>query len=146
MKWLYFGFLILFTVVVQANEVESLNAKQLEQQVQVINELQNVILMKDSKVADVDALFAHFTDNFEYIHEVYGGTYTKEHLYNNYVKFLKAGRYQNTSPRYKITNMIVGHDAVSVEREQVYEGQIEKHLTVFEFKHNKVAKIIEYWK
>ncbi|OHU96238.1 hypothetical protein [Pseudoalteromonas byunsanensis] len=46
----------------------------------------------------------------------------------------------------KIVTMIAGHDAVSVERQQIHEGKTENHLTVLEFKGQKVSKIIEYWK
>ncbi|BBN82955.1 hypothetical protein PA25_29400 [Pseudoalteromonas sp. A25] len=146
MKHILMGFLAMFALMVQATETESLSKAQLEERVKAINILQNAILMKDSKVSEVDALFANFTDDFQYVHKVYGGTYSRQHLYNNYVKFLKEGNYNRTTPRYKIMSMIVGHDAVSVERQQEREGTLENHLSVFEFNGSKVSKIIEYWK
>ncbi|NOU53143.1 hypothetical protein HG263_21825 [Pseudoalteromonas sp. JBTF-M23] len=140
----------LLSTVLHANEskteIESMTPKQLEQRVKVINALQNAVLLKGSSVADVDALFAQYTDDFQYVHKVYGGTYSRQHLYNNTVKFLKAGEYNYTGPRYTLVAMIVGHDAVSVERQQIFEGKPENHLSVFEFKGQKVSKIIEYWK
>ena len=102
--------------------------------------------MEGSVVRDVDVLFANFTDDFIYVHEIYGGTYTKEHLYKNYVKFLKAGRYQNSEDRYVIQTMIPGHNAISIERLQTDKGIVVSHLTVFEFEGKQVSKIIEYWK
>ncbi|TQF67386.1 nuclear transport factor 2 family protein [Pseudoalteromonas luteoviolacea] len=129
-----------------AQQQGSLTSESLKAKINHINDLQNRILMKGSKVADVDKLFENFTDDFTYVHQVYGGTYKKEHLYNNYVRFLKAGDYQYTKDRYKIISMIAGYNAVSVERQQIHEGQKENHLTVFEFKGDKVSRIIEYWK
>ncbi|MDK2597441.1 hypothetical protein [Pseudoalteromonas obscura] len=135
-----------FFISAKATEAETLTASELKKAVNFINELQNKILMAGSQVSDVDTLFSHYTEDFVYIHEVYGGTYTRKHLYNNYVKFLKAGNYQRKNDRYKVTAVIVGHNAVSVERQEIFEGEIVKHLSVFEFKGHKVSKIIEYWK
>ncbi|MCF6435624.1 hypothetical protein [Pseudoalteromonas sp. MMG022] len=146
MKPLLFAMLVVCSWSVYADDIASLNKQQLERKIKEVNTLQNAILMKGSQVTDVDVLFEHFTEDFEYIHQGYGGRYSRQHLYNNYVKFLKAGQYQYTTPRYQIVTMIVGHDAVSVERQQLYEGKPESHLTVFEFKGSKVSKIIEYWK
>ncbi|MBD1584578.1 hypothetical protein [Pseudoalteromonas sp. S16_S37] len=146
MKHIVWGFLAVFSLMGQASEMESLSTAQLQERVKAINTLQNAILMKDSKVSDVDALFANFTDDFQYVHEGYGGNYSRQHLYDNYVKFLKAGEYQYTTARYKIISMIAGYNAVSVERQQEYEGKLENHLSVFEFNGSKVSKIIEYWK
>lgn len=140
---------LIFSLVVtlaNAGETGVLSPVELQKRVTLINDLQNKILMKNSKVDDVDALFSYFTEDFTYIHEIYGGNYSREHLYNNYVKFLKAGEYQWTADRYKIVSMIAGYNAVSVERQQTYKGEIANHLTVFEFKGDKVSKIIEYWK
>ncbi|WP_105166774.1 hypothetical protein [Pseudoalteromonas sp. T1lg23B] len=145
MKQILLGVLVLFSTLVSASQVENLAKEQLQERVHVINTLQNAILMKDSKVADVDALFANFTDDFEYVHEVYGGTYSRQHLYDNYVKFLHAGNYKRTTPRYKIMTMLAGHNAVAVERQQMLDGKLESHLSVFEFKGRKISKIIEYW-
>ncbi|ESP94366.1 hypothetical protein [Pseudoalteromonas luteoviolacea] len=131
---------------VKAIESVSLTPSELKKAVNLINGLQNKILMSGSQISDVDTLFSHYTEDFVYIHEVYGGTYTRQHLYSNYVKFLKAGDYQRKDDRYKVTAMIAGHNAISVERQEIYEGEIVKHLSVFEFKGHKVSKIIEYWK
>ncbi|WP_281559977.1 hypothetical protein [Thalassomonas sp. RHCl1] len=146
MKFLSVLFFGLFTALVNASEVSGLSSDDLKARVTFINELQNKILMKGSLVKDIDALFSNFTDDFTYVHEIYGGTYSREHLYNNYVKFLKAGNYQRTADRYRIVSMIAGHNAISIEREQTYEGVTSNHLTVFEFKGKQVSKIIEYWK
>ncbi|MCF2855977.1 hypothetical protein L1286_00710 [Pseudoalteromonas sp. SMS1] len=143
---LIFIFTLLCTPCIDAKPQEALPSEQLKARVIQINSLQNKILMKDSKVSDVDNLFNNFTSDFKYVHEAYGGTYEKTHLYNNYVRFLKAGDYTYTQDRYKIISMIAGHNAVSVERQQIHDGKQERHLTVFEFKGEQVSKIIEYWK
>ncbi len=125
-----------------ADELKVLTQDQLTQYVNKVNQLQNQVLMKGSTVADADALFEQYTADFKYVHEVYGGTYTRQHLYNNTVKFLKAGNYDYTEPRYTIKNMLFGLNTVAVLRQQ---NDGETHLAVFEFKQNKVAKITEYW-
>lgn len=93
---------------------------------------------------DVEALFSLYTDDFTYEHKVYGGVYTREELYNNSSRYLKAGQYQHTQGRYRILNILPGLNAAAVQRLEVESGNI--HLAVFEFEGDKVAKIVEYWK
>lgn len=45
-----------------------------------------------------------------------------------------------------ISAMIIGLNAVAVERQEVHKGVTSNHLTVFEFRADKVSRIIEYWK
>ena len=146
MKLLLVMLFSLIVSVANAKEIVELSPESLKIKVMEINKLQNNIFMSGSQVTDIDKLFSTYTDEFEYIHEVYGGTYTRDHLYGNYVKSLKAGNYKRTGGRYNIVSMIVGHNAVSVERQQTYKGVTANHLAVFEFEGNKVSKIIEYWK
>ncbi len=112
-------------------------------QVVEITKAQNKVMMKDSTLADIDQLFSMYTDDFIYIHEVYGGQYSREHLYKNTVKYLKSGGYNMIEDRYVIVNQIVGLNAVAVQRRE-YKGGL--HLAVFEFKNDKVSKLTEYWK
>jgi len=129
--------------IAQSQTIETLSQQQLIQRVEQINELQNNVLMKGSTTKDADTLFAQYTDDFTYVHEVYGGTYSRKGLFKNTIKYLKEGSYQRTTPRYKIVQTMTGLNAISVLRKQE-NGAI--HLSVFEFRGDKVSKIIEYWR
>jgi len=147
-----FNLLLLFIILViatynsQATELNVLSAEELKNKITEINHAQNQVLMQGSTVADADKLFALYTDDFIYIHEVYGGTYSRDELYNNTIKFLKAGRYTNTNARYKIISTIPGYNGIALERQETHQGVTANHLAVFEFRGDKVSKIIEYWK
>jgi len=134
---------LLFVISINTNASEELSNATLIKQLTHVNNLQNKVLMANSTAQDVTNLFAAYTDDFTYEHEVYGGVYTREHLLSNTVKFHKKGNYKKTTPRYKILNTMVGLNAVAVTRLQD-DGVV--HLSVFEFKGNKVSRIIEYWK
>jgi hypothetical protein len=103
---------------------------------------QDNVFKSGSIVADVDTLYAFYTDDFEYNHPKYGGIYTRAHLYNNTVKFLKAGRYNGGKKRNTL-NRIVGLDAIVIE--QQYEGKSETTMTLFKFRKDKIYYIEEYW-
>lgn len=49
-------------------------------------------------------------------------------------------------PGYRIISQMPGYNGVAVERQEVHKGVVKNHLAVFEFRENKVTKIIEYWK
>ncbi|WP_444908568.1 hypothetical protein [Microbulbifer sp. TRSA005] len=119
-----------------ATEIPELTKENLKKKAALINEPQNKMLMKGSTIEDIDKLFSHYTDDFIYIHEVYGGTYTKEHPYNNSIKYLKEGEYQITDARYKIISIIAGYKAVSLEQQQAYQGVTSNHSSTFEFEGN----------
>lgn len=125
---------------------QALTASELVNRVEQINRLQNQSMLKTTTVADVDALYQHYTDDFSYVHPVYGGTYSRQQLYQNHLNNLKAGRYQATTARYRIVSVIAGHNAVAIERQEVHQGVSSNHLSVFEFDGSKVSRIIEYWK
>jgi hypothetical protein len=81
----------------QAVEVQALSAEQMKAMVAEVTNAQNDVMMRGSTLADVEALFALYNDDFLYIHEAYGGTYTREELYRNTVKLLESGRYDRLS-------------------------------------------------
>jgi hypothetical protein len=145
-KYIVLLLLIITPVCSWANVGEKLLLDKLKELVVSINNVQNKVLRHDSTLDDLDDLFLLYTEDFEYIHEVYGGTYTRDHLYKNYAIRIEEGRYKGVSDRYKIISMIPGHNAVAVERQQTHEGVTANHLAVFEFRGDKVSKIIEYWK
>ena len=108
------------------------------------------IFQANSTKKDIDTVFELFTDDFTYIHPKYGGTYTREDLYNGYVRNQKNGGYDGAITAIKLQNKIVGLNAVVVERiylekdgDNIKEG--EPQMTLFEFKKGKISKIFEYW-
>ena len=121
----------------------TLNKSELISKMVLVNKAQNKVMMKGSSVQDVDQLFDLYTDDFIYVHEVYGGEYTKEHLYNNTVKYLQSGGYNKISDRYTVASYIVGVNTIAVQR-LANTGIL--HLAVFEFTGDKIKKITEYWK
>ncbi|MCG7532560.1 hypothetical protein MHM98_14570 [Psychrobium sp. MM17-31] len=136
-------FILLFLVSLPAANAKELNSEQLVERVKQVNELQNKVLMAGSTKQDIDSLFAQYTDDFTYVHEVYGGTYSRAGLYKNTVRFHGQGDYQYQQPRYQIIQMMTGLNAIAVIRKQ-FDGEI--HLSVFEFDGEKVKRIIEYWR
>jgi hypothetical protein len=133
----------LLSLSVHANDAIDLTPTQLEAKVREVTAAQNVVMKRGSTVADVDHLFDLYTDDFTYVHDVYGGTYSRKTLHANTVKYLKDGGYTLDADRYTILRMIPGTNAVAVERR---ENTGAVHLAVFEFRGALVSRIIEYWK
>ena len=101
-------------------------------------------------VADIDEIFNLFSTDFVYIHPKYGGEYSRQDLYNGYVRNLEMGKYDGNVTDINIKNKIVGLNAVAVEKTFVKskadgeeEGDLE--MTLFEFKDGIIVKIFEYW-
>lgn len=130
----------------EAAEPVVLSEAQLRAKVAEVTQAQNQVMLKGSDQTDVDVLFALYSDDFIYQHDVYGGQYSKEQLYANTMRLLAMGKYDKTEPRYQILNQIPGYNAVAVERQEVHNGVVQRHLAVFEFRGDKVSKIVEYWK
>lgn len=129
------------SVGVGARDASSID---LEDKVKAVNEAQNRAMLATASINDLDELFDMYTDDFVYVHKVYGGTYTRKELYGNAAKYITTKRYKLNEGRYKILRILPGFGAAAVERLEVATGNI--HLTVFEFEGSKVSKIIEYWK
>ena len=144
MKSFVFAVCALLSLSGHTAESHDLSPEEIKAKVVKISTAQDRIMLRGSTVEDIDTLFSLYTDDFTYVHEVYGGVYTREELYNNSKRFLKTGKYQHTHNRYKILNIIPGLNAAAVQRLEVESGNI--HLAVFEFEGDKVSKIIEYWK
>ena len=132
--------------IAQAADTVPPSSDELKAKVIEVTDAQNKVMMHGSTVADVDKLFSLYADDFTYIHEAYGGTYTKDELYGNTIRLLERGIYSKTEPRYILVSTIPGHNAIAVERQETHKGTTSKHLAVFEFREGKVSKIIEYWK
>lgn len=131
---------------VSATEPSVLSADELKAKVVAITAAQNQVMLQGSIPADVDKLFSYYSDDFVYRHDVYGGNYSKEELYANTLRLQAMGKYAKTEPRYRIVSQIPGYNGIAVERQEVHKGMVKNHLAVFEFRENKVTKIIEYWK
>ena len=146
MKKLYLAVLCIFiTADLQATEPQVLSAEQLKEKVVEITQAQNQVMLKGSAQSDVDKLFALYSDDFVYRHDVYGGNYSKAQLYANTIRLQAMGKYDKAEPRYRILRQIPGYNAVAVERQEVHNGVTKNHLAVFEFRADKVIKISEYW-
>jgi ketosteroid isomerase-like protein len=108
------------------------------------------IFQANSTIQDIDRTFELFTNDFTYVHPKYGGIYTRENLYNGYVRNQKAGGYDGKVIDIRILNKIVGLNAVVVQKNLVQkkDGIIkdgEPQMTLFEFKNGKISRIFEYW-
>jgi ketosteroid isomerase-like protein len=108
------------------------------------------IFQANSTIQDIDRTFELFTNDFTYVHPKYGGIYTRENLYNGYVRNQKAGGYDGKVIDIRILNKIVGLNAVVVQKSLVQkkDGIIkdgEPQMTLFEFKNGKISRIFEYW-
>ena len=86
---------------------------------------------------DIDDKFAKVTDDFVYIHHGYGGEYSRQDLYNGFVRNFKQGMYKDNKP-VEIVDSISGLNMMVIKRKS---GK----ATLFEFKDNKIARIKEYW-
>lgn len=131
---------------VSAAELRVLSADELKAKVIEVTAAQNQVMLKGSTAIDVDKLFALYSDDFVYRHDVYGGNYSKKQLYANTLRLQAMGKYDKTAPRYRIISQIPGYNGIAVERQEVHKGVVKNHLAVFEFREDKVIKIIEYWK
>lgn len=134
------------SATVPASELQVLSSEALKAKVVEITEAQNKVMLKGSTPADVDKLFALYSTDFVYRHEVYGGDYARATLHANTLRLQAMGKYNNTEPRYRIVTLIPGLNAIAVERQEKHKGELKNHLAVFEFQGDKVSKIIEYWK
>ena len=146
MKLLISALALLLLANAHATELPVLSAEELTAKVVEITAAQNQVMLQGSTQEDVDKLFAFYTDDFVYRHDVYGGNYSKDQLYANTLRLIKLGKYDKTEPRYRIIAQMPGYNAVALERQEVHKGVVKHHLAVFEFRQDKVAKIIEYWK
>ena len=108
------------------------------------------IFQSNSTIEDIDKTFELFTEDFTYVHPKYGGTYTREDLYNGYIRNQKNGGYDGSVTAIEILNKIVGLNAVVAQKRSIrkIDGQVkegEPQMTLFEFRNGKIIRIFEYW-
>ena len=149
-SFLTFILLLFLTSSINAQEATRAHKDSLNTIVAKYYELNLGIFQANSTVEDIDEVFELFTEDFTYIHPKYGGVYTREVLYNGYIRNQKNGGYDGSVIEIKILNKIVGLNAVVVEkifvRKKNESGKVkEPQMTLFEFRNGKISKIFEYW-
>ncbi|ULC59086.1 nuclear transport factor 2 family protein [Flaviramulus sp. BrNp1-15] len=145
----------LFLMLSVANQIIAQDATKahkdsLETIIKKYYDLNLKIFQANSTIEDIDKAFELFTKDFTYIHPKYGGIYTREDLYNGYVRNQKNGGYDGKVMDIKILNKIIGLNAVVVQKSFVEkkDGKIkneEPEMTLFEFRDGKISRIFEYW-
>ena len=123
-------------------KIRPLNKEELQRVFEAFQEAKRKVFRSGSTEADVDNLFSFYTDDYEYNHPRHGGVYSRSLLYNNTIKFLKRGAYENY-PAEKITNMILGENAVVIEFQT--SDSNETRMTLFKFRKDKIYYVEEYW-
>jgi hypothetical protein len=108
------------------------------------------VFQADSTPEDIDNIFELFTDDFTYVHPNYGGVYTREDLFNGYVRNQKKGGYDGSVVNIKVENKILGLNAVAVSKRFMTKeaGKIvqgEAQMALFEFRDGKIYRITEFW-
>ena len=144
--------MLMVTIVYQGISQEATKAHKdsLDVVVTQYYDLNLKIFQQDSTIEDIDTAFELFTEDFTYVHPKYGGTYTREDLYNGYARNQKNGGYDGKVTDIKIENKIIGLNAVVVEKRFVEkkDGELmdgKPEMTLFEFKDGKISRIFEYW-
>ncbi len=151
MKTVVSIFLIIWTMnQTLAQNVTKQHKDSLATLVEAYYDLNLKVFQPNSTIEDIDKIFELFSDDFTYIHPKYGGTYTREDLYNGYVRNQKEGGYDGEVADVKIKNKIIGLNAVTIERSYVLKKENiikdgEPQMTFFEFKNGKISRIFEYW-
>jgi ketosteroid isomerase-like protein len=108
------------------------------------------IFQSNSTIEDIDNVFELFTEDFTYVHPKYGGTYSRDNLYNGYVRNQKNGGYNGSVIEIEILNKIVGLNAVVTQKRFIRkktdeEKEVNSDMTLFEFRDGKISRIFEYW-
>lgn len=108
------------------------------------------IFGEDSDIKDIEELFQLFSDDFTYVHQAYGGVYSRQDLYNGYRRNLELGEYTGEIYDIRIFSVISGKDALAVSKRFVSESNPDPQnengeMAVFEFQDGKIYRITEYW-
>lgn len=135
---------------VEAQEVTQEHQDSLNAIVTQYYNLNIKIFQANSTPEDIDELFEIFTNDFTYVHPKYGGTYTREDLYNGYKRNQANGGYDGSVTDIEVLNKIVGLNAVVTQKRFISKenGDTkpgEPQMTLFEFREGKIARIFEYW-
>jgi hypothetical protein len=142
--------ILLFMGEISAQEVTMTHKDSLTAMVEKYYELNLKVFQGGSNSNDIDKVFKIFTEDFTYVHPKYGGVYTRQDLYDGYIRNQENGGYNGEVVDIKVKNKIIGLNAAVVNRVYIRkeEGEIkegEEQMTLFEFKKGKIFKIFEYW-
>lgn len=137
-------YLIMFSAIGQ--EATTAHKDSLTQLVNEYYELNEVIFQKESTPDQIDSLFSLYTSDFQYVHEKYGGVYTRQDLYEGYLRNQSNGGYDGSVKAIEVVQMMAGLNAVAViKRFILKEEPSEEQMTLFEFRNGKISRIVEYW-
>ncbi len=145
-----FAILVLLSSVAYAQEATKEHKDSLNSIVQKYYDLNVKVFQANSTVDDIDHVFDLFTEDFTYVHPKYGGTYSRQDLYDGYVRNQQNGAYNGSITGIKIDNQITGLNAVVTEKRFIERTEIgakegNPEMTLFEFKEGKISRIYEYW-
>jgi len=155
MKISYLALIImLFAGLKMANAQQTkLNTTQdsLNHQLNEYYRLNVIVFQPNSTIEDIDHIFELFTDDFTYVHEQYGGVYTRQELYDGYKRNQENGGYDGEVADIKVNSKIFGYNAIAASKSFMLkkEGGIkagDPQLALFEFKNGIIYRITEYWK
>lgn len=149
------SFLITFSLLLLTGSLKAQNATPAHKDSlnAIVNEyyrLNLAVFQANSTPEQIDQIFGLFTDDFVYEHPKYGGTYSREDLYNGYKRNQANGGYDGSVMDILEFTRITGLNAVVVERSYVTKGESgakpgDKQMTLFEFRQGKIKRIFEYW-
>ena len=144
---LFFG---ITTNQITAQEATKAHKDSLNSIVTKYYDLNLKIFQSNSTIEDIDNSFELFTEDFTYVHPKYGGIYSREDLYNGYVRNQKNGAYDGSVSSIEILNKIIGLNAVVTEKRFIkkIDGHVKEkkaEMTLFEFRDGKISRIFEYW-
>lgn len=150
LKIIFISLILFVTSQTIAQDVTNAHKDSLNAIVKKYYDLNLKIFQANSTIDDINKAFELFTDDFEYVHPKYGGTYTRDDLYNGYVRNQQNGAYNGTIKDIEIINKIIGLNAMAVqkrfiERKDGGTKAGEPEMTLFEFKNGKISRIYEYW-
>lgn len=139
------SFLLFPTIQLIAQEATKGHKDSLDAVVEKYYDLNLKIFQANSTVEDIESAFELFTDDFEYVHPKYGGTYSREDLNNGYVNNQKNGAYDGKITDIKIINKIIRLNAMVVQKSFVekQDGGMKSgaaEMTPFEFKNGKITR------
>ena len=144
------GFTIILFLLSLATFSQTDHKDSLNQVVDAYYRLNLKIFQSTSTPGDIDSLFLLFTEDFEYVHPKYGGTYSRQDLYDGYMNNQKNGRYNGRIRDIKILQRIAGLNGVSVEKQFITQSDDglssgDAQMTLFEFRDGKIFRIREFW-
>lgn len=145
------SFFLFLHIDVRSQEITVEHKDSLRIAVEQYYSLSIKIYEQNSVKDDIDELFNLFTDDFVYVHPKYGGSYSRNDIYEGYINNQKNGSYNGSITDVKIKNLIIGLNALVTDRVYIRKAasgeleEVDPGMTLFEFRNGKISKIFEYW-